>query len=350
MEQNPLKTLQQLAGGFIISRCLHVVVDLGVPDVLGEDPLTAADIASLVGAHPETLHRVLRLLAANGVFQIEGDKYLHSPVSRMLRADHPHSLRASMRNLGKSINWESYKEMEYSVRTGLPAAEKVFSGGYWAYLAEHPEANSIFNEAMEIKARDQIAGVIATYDFSGFKVIGDIGGGHGHLLRAVLERAPSAKGVLFDQPHVIEEVGNLASERLILKSGNFFKDDLPVCDAYLLMEIIHDWGDDEALSILKAVHRVAPSYSKILLIERIIPDDPGPDWTKVLDIQMLTLFGGKQRTKQEYRALLDRAGLSIEREIDTQAGVSILEAASKNDRKWIGTEKENYISTSVYQD
>ena len=347
MEQNPFSILQGIAGGYILSRCLHVVADLGVADVLEETPLTAADIAPLVGANTEALSRVLRLLAAHGVFQSQEGKYLHSPLSRMLRTDHPHSVRATVRNLGETSNWAAYQELEYSVRTGLPAGDKIYPGGTWAYKADHPEANSIFNQAMEIKARGQVANIIAAYDFSGFDVIGDIGGGHGHLLRAVLERVPTAKGVLFEQPHVIKELEDLASQRLILKSGDFFKDDLPVCDVYLLMEVIHDWDDDQSVSILKAVQRVAPPHSKILLIERVIPEDPGPDWSKVLDIHMLTVFGGRQRTRQEYEALLDKAGLSIEREITTRSDVSILEAATKNNLQKTVHKKETYVATSV---
>ena len=118
---------------------------------------------------------------------------------------------------------------------------------------------------------------MVSYDFSGFGLVGDIGGGSGHLLRAVLDSAPSAKGVLFDLPHVIEEAAGLASKRLTLQAGDFFRDALPVCDAYLLMEIIHDWGDDEAVAILKAIRRAAPPHATLLLIETIVPNDPGPD-------------------------------------------------------------------------
>lgn len=328
IEPNPFSTLQQIAGGYCLPRCLHVVADLGVADVLDETPLTAADLASSVGAHPDALGRILRLLSAHGVFESQGDKFLHSPASRLLRTDHPQSMRAFARMFGLSINWATYGELGHSVRTGLPAGDKVIPGGFWAYFADHPEENGIFNQAMAAKAHGQVAGIIAAYDFSGFNVIGDIGGGRGHLLRAVLDRVPTAKGVLFDQPHVVEEPAGLASERLTLQSGDFFRDDLPVCDAYLLMEVIHDWGDDESVAILKAIRRVAPSHAKLLLIETIVPDDPGPDWSKMLDIHMLTLLGGKQRTRQEYEVLFDRAGFSFEREIDTGAGISILETAA----------------------
>jgi len=327
-DPNPIYTLQQIAGGICLPRCLHVVADLGVADVLDESPRTAAELAAPVGAHPDALGRVLRLLSAHGVFESQGDKFCHSPASRLLRADHPQSMRAFARMLGLPPLWQPFQALEHAVRTGLPAVDKVLPGGFWAYFAEHPEANAIFNAAMAAKARGMVPGIVAAYDFSGCKQIGDIGGGRGHLLRAVLDSAPAVKGVLFDLPHVVKEAAAVASERLTLQAGDLFRDNLPVCDAYLVMEIIHDWRDDDSVAILKAIRRAAPPHAKLLLIETMVPDDPGPDWSKMLDILMLTLFGGKQRTRQEYEALFDRAGFSFRREIDTGAGISILEAAT----------------------
>jgi hypothetical protein len=179
---------------------------------------------------------------------------------------------------------------------------------------------------MVAKAHGQVAGVMASYDFLRFGSIGDIGGGSGHLLQAILDAVPAAKGILFDLPHVIEEAAGIASERLTLQPGDFFKDALPSCDAYLLMEIIHDWADEESVAILQAVRRAAPPHATLLLIERIVPNDPGPDWSKILDIHMLALLGGRQRTQQEYAALLDQTGFALTCDIDTQAGISILEA------------------------
>lgn len=176
------------------------------------------------------------------------------------------------------------------------------------------------------KAHGQVAGVVAAYDFSGFDTVGDIGGGHGHLLRSVLDAAPNANGVLFDLPHVIQEVAGLASTRVSLQAGDFFKDPLPTCDAYLMMEVIHDWGDEQAIAILKALRSAAPSHAKVLLIEQLIPPTRGPNWAKTLDIHMLFLLGGRQRTRAEYEDLFHSAGFSMQREIDTAGGVSILEA------------------------
>ena len=327
MEADPFETLRQIAGGYCLSRSLHVVAQLAVADHLDETPRTAAELAPLVGADPEALHRVLRLLSAHGVFEACDGKYRHSPASRMLRTDHPQSMRDYVRMFGLSPFWATFGEMEQSVRSGLPAGEKVISGGLWAYFAEHPEESAIFNATMETKAQVQIAAVLAAYDFSGFKTIGDIGGGRGHLLRAVLERVPTAKGVLFDLPHVVADEAGAASPRITRQAGDFFKDKLPVCDAYLLMEVIHDWSDAESVSILEAIRRAAPSQAKLLVIEEMIPDGPGPAWSKTLDIHMLALIGGKQRTRREYEVLFDTAGFSFRREIDTGAGISILEAA-----------------------
>lgn len=324
---NPVHTLLQVAGGYCLPRCLHVVADLGVADALDETPREAADLAASVGAHPDALGRVLRLLAAHGVFEARGAAFGHSPASRLLRSDHPQSMRALARMFGLPINWAVAGMMDHSVRTGLPAAEQVFPGGFWAYFAAHPDESAIFNAAMVGKAHGQVGAVVAAYDFSRFRVIGDIGGGRGHLLRAVLEAAPTATGVLFDLPPVIADAAAAATQRLTLQAGDFFADALPVCDAYLVMEVIHDWGDDESVAILRAIRRVAPSHAKVLVIEQLIPPDPGPHWSKMLDIHMLMLLGGRQRTRQQYQALLANAGLSFEREIDTGADISILEAA-----------------------
>ena len=327
IETNPFDTLVQTAGGYCLPRCLHVVADLGVADALDDTPRTATELAASVGAHPDALGRVLRLLAAHSVFEMQGETFRHSPASRLLRTDHPQSMRAFAQMFGLPIFWATFEALDQSVRTGLPAAETVLPEGFWAYLAQHPKAGRVFNAAMGAKAHGAVAGILASYDFSGFGLIGDVGGGSGHLLRAVLDAEPSAEGVLFDLPRVIEEeAAGVASERLTLQAGDFFQDALPSCDVYLLMEIIHDWGDDESVAILQAVRRAAPPHAKLLLIETIIPEDPGPDWSKMLDIHMLTLLGGRQRTRQEYEALLVQSGFLFQREIDTGAGISILES------------------------
>ncbi|HZQ36619.1 MAG TPA: methyltransferase, partial [Dehalococcoidia bacterium] len=268
---NPFQIILETAGGYVLPRCLHVVADLGVGDALDDTPHTTAELAAAVGAHPDALGRILRLLAAHGIFALEGDTFRHTPPSQLLRSDHPQSMRAFVRLFGSSLNWASYGELEYTVRTGLPAKDKFLPEGLWAYYAAHPDDSATCNAAMVGKAHGAVAAIVAGYDFSGFGRIGDIGGGRGHLLQAVLTATPTAKGVLFDLPHVTANADAAASERLALQAGDFFRDALPSCDAYLLMEVIHDWGDAEAVAILQAIRRAAPDHAKLLLIEQLRP-------------------------------------------------------------------------------
>ena len=322
----PFTTLQQIGAGYAVSRSLHAVAELSIADALGDEPQTATQLATATGTNPDALGRVLRLLAGHGVFAAEDGRFRHNAASRLLRADHPQSMRAFARMFGLATNWRIFEALEHSLRTGAPAAEKVLPAGFFARFAAHPEEGRIFNAAMVAKAQAQIPAIVASYDFARFSRIGDIGGGQGHLLQAVLASAPRATGVLFDLPQVVREVAGMATERLRLQAGDFFKDELPSCDGYLVMEIIHDWPDEPAVSILSAIRRAAPREAKLLLIETLVPDDPGPDWSKTLDVFMLALLGGRQRSLAEYEALLQAAGFAFEREIDTRGGISILEA------------------------
>ena len=150
-EPNPFHTIREMSAGYFVPRCLHVVADLAVADVLDETPRTAADLAAAVGAHPDALGRVLRLLAAYGVFESQDDKFRHSPASRLLRTDHPHSMRDFARMCGMSLYWATCGQLDYSVRTGLPAADNIHPGGFFAYLAEDSEANGINKATMTAK-------------------------------------------------------------------------------------------------------------------------------------------------------------------------------------------------------
>jgi hypothetical protein len=324
---SPHEVLRHMTTGWVLTRGLQVVADLGVAVALGEAPATAASLAATTGAHPEALERVLRLRAAQGVFAVDGAGMAsHTPASRLLRADHPQSLKPFVRMMGLPFIRAASEHFDHSLRTGRPATDVVAPAGMFPYLGEHPDEARVFGEAMTAKGHAQVAGVLAAYDFSRFGVIGDIGGGRGHLISAILERAPGARGVLFDQAHVTAEVSGLASERLALVAGDFFADALPACDAYVLMEVIHDWGDPEAAAILRAVRAAAPPNAVLLLVEDIVPDAPGPNWAGMVDIVMLTVTGGLQRTAREYEALLASCGFRMERVIDTPTGISIVEA------------------------
>jgi hypothetical protein len=324
---NPGESLLQLSAAYYVSRALHAVADLGVADALGDTPQSATSLAAVTAAEPGALDRVLRLLALYGVFEYTDGAVAHTPTSRMLRQDHPQSMRSVVRMFGLPGFWAAVGELGSAIKTGEPSANRALPGGIWGYLAQSPDASRIFGEAMTAKAHGQVAGVVDTYDFSGFDIIADIGGGRGHLIQAILAVTPTAAGVLFDQPHVVKEAAAVASDRLELVGGDFFNDPLPVADAYILMEVIHDWDDDASRKILRAVRRAAGAHAKLLLIEALLPDSPVPNWPTTLDIVMLTI-GGRQRTVEEYAELLRQSGFAMTRVIDTPSGISIIEATA----------------------
>jgi O-methyltransferase domain len=318
----------QLATGYWDSRCLHVIAALGVADHIGEGTEEPEALAKAVGAHPEALARVLRALAAHGVFEEAGGGFRHTAASRLLRTDHPQSVRAFVGMMGMAVHWEAYGKLEHSVRTGEAAMSCITPGGTFEYFATHPEEARLFDDAMTAKSHEQIKSVLAVYDFSAFQSVADIGGGRGHLLRALLAQNPALTGVLFDLPHVIDSLAAApALARLTLRAGSFFADPLPACEAYLLMSVIHDWGDPEATAILGAVRRAAPAHAKVLLLEMLLPDTPGPHPAKSLDVEMLVMTnGGRERTRAQYERLLASAGMRLARVIPTRSPTVILEA------------------------
>ncbi len=324
--QNAQDRLTELTGAYWLSRSLHVVADLGVADALGDEPMTADELAAALKINARGLTRIMRLLVANGIFTLKNGRFAHNEELRRLRSDHPHSMRPIVRFMGSPLQWAAVGELEHAVRTGRPSNEKFAPNGLFAYLAQHPEEARIFNEAMTAKAHDDVIGVPRAYDFSRFHTIGDIGGGRGHLLKAVLDVAPRASGILFDLPPVIEAAKEIASNRIRLQPGDFFKDRLPACDAYLLMSVIHDWSDEQAKEVLSAVRRSAPEHAKILVIETVLPDEPKPHLSLLGDIALMAMTTGQARTESEFKDLFSASGLALERKIDTNTEYSILEA------------------------
>ena len=325
-QTGPFDTLTGALGGLFVGHALASVARFGVADALDDTPRTAQELAEATGANPEALGRVLRLLAAHGVFAASGERFNHTGASRMLRSDHPQSWRDFAATFGTESTAKRLGYFDYSLRTGLPVTKKLNPDGFFAILHSDPEAGRVFDAAMVSKARIQVASVLAAYDFSHCATIADIGGGRGHLLQAVLDAAQRATGILFDLPPVIERAAQIASERLTLQAGDFFTDPLPVCDTYLLMDVIHDWDLERATAILAAVRKAAPPGARLLLVESIIPDHPGPDWSKAMDIMMLIHTGGRQRTRSEHKSLLQTCGFRLERIVATASDVSIIEA------------------------
>lgn len=325
----PFSCIQELSAGYFASRCLHVVAELAVADALGDMPMQIDALAAATTSNPDALFRILRLLETHGVFKIDDKLVSHTPASSLLRSDHPTSMREFSRMFGLTLNWRSAELLLDTVRTGEAAAPRAFEGGFWGRLASNPEEARVFDAAMTAKATGQIGAILASYDFGAFNHIVDVGGGQGHLIRAVLRAHPAARGTLFDLPHVIDAAKADGDEegRLTFQSGDFFKDALPTADAYILMEVIHDWAGAEATQIITAVRRSADQHAKLLLIETEVPETPEPDWSKTLDIVMLTLFAARQRTASEYRTLLAGCNFELRGQTETQAGITVFEAS-----------------------
>ncbi|MBW3650459.1 MAG: hypothetical protein KY458_07830 [Actinobacteria bacterium] len=319
----PHEPIWELAEAIVASRSLHVVAELGVADHVGDGPVPAEDLAAACGADPDALERVLRLLATHGIFEPASGGYRHTKSSLLLRSDHPMSMRAFARLNGLPVFSATFGELEHSVRTGSPALELVAPNGLWPYLQEHPEEAAVFEEAMTAKAHADVAAVLDVYDFSRHRRIADVGGGHAHLIEAILDKHHDVTGVLFELPHVADEVA--PSPRLEVISGDFFTDPLPGCDAYLMMNILHDWDDERASAILAAVAKSSEPGAAVLVVETVMPEGPEQHWAKTLDVLMLAVTGGRERTEAEYRRLLGHAGIDLVRTLPTATPFSVVE-------------------------
>jgi len=323
----PHEIVYSVATAGVAARCVHVVADLGVADAIGDEAVSVSELARGCGADADALDRVLRLLVAHGLFEHRGDAYAHTAASQLLRSDHPMSMRAFASMFGLPAVWGSLTALQHSVRTGAPAVQTIEPAGFWAYPQARPDEAAIFGQAMTAKAAADIAGVVGGYDFGRFATIADIGGGRGHLLRAVLDAVPSAEGILFDLPEVIDSL-QIDDTRLTTHAGDFFADGLPAADAYVLMEVIHDWADDECVAILRAIADAAPAGATVLVVESVIDEAESDARAQTLDIVMLTVTGGRERTAGQLAVLFERAGLRTGAVIATEGAMRIAEASA----------------------
>lgn len=322
----PHEAVWALGTAGFAARCLHVVSELGVADHITDGPVSVNELAAFCHVDPLALDRVMRLLSSHGVFDRRDEGYRHTPVSQLLRDDHPTSMRAFARMIGLDLMWGSLQQLRYSVETGKPGMEKLEPEGTWAYLRDRPDEAAIFAQAMTAKAGADVSAVLATYDFTPFHRIADIGGGRGHLLREVLTATPKAEGILFDLPIVIESLTLDDQVRLTAQAGDFFVDALPAADCYLLMDVLHDWPDEQCLRILTAIRRAAPAGAALLIIEDVIPEGRADAHASTLDIIMLAVTGGRERTAGELSGLLAHAGFRLDTVLDTPGPRRIVQA------------------------
>lgn len=311
----PTRPLEYIYPGVLAAQAIYTAVKFGVPDLLASGPKTASELASTCGAHAPTLERLLRALTSIGVFvrSPEG-RYRNSPITEVLRTDHPQSLSSECMFLPAPFMWRPLGELFESVRTGEPAFERVFGQHFFAYLADHPDDAANFNRVMTQETIWAIPALLRACDFARFKLLVDVGGGQGLFLSQLLKATPGLQGVLFDQPNVIARSKDLlnvdVAARIRIVSGSFF-DLIPEGgDAYLLRRVIHDWEDADAVKILSNVRRAMNADGTLLLVEGLIDSAVNP--AGLMDLMMLVL-GGRERTQADFHLLLQSAGFTISR-------------------------------------
>ncbi|MDF1699945.1 MAG: methyltransferase [Planctomycetota bacterium] len=313
------------------SQALGAVARLGVPDQLVEGARPAAELAAATGADPEALRRMLRALAVEGVFEEQADgAFALTELSEGLTTDHPRSLRWFAASMCDHAHWTPWGKAHDVVVEGRSQTEKVLGASPWEYLAGNPEEAGRFGEAMSSMSRQAIAGITAHYDFSGFEHLVDVGGNRGTLLLDVLEHTDKPRGTIFDLPPVIEVArgalaGHALATRIDLVAGDFFESVPAGADGYILKHILHDWPDDDCLRILRAIRKAIRDDGRLLVFDALLV--PGaPPWAYWLDVHMLVLQDGKERSPEEFKALFAETGFELTQAIPIPAPVAIIEA------------------------
>ena len=328
----PHAQLIQMATGYWVSRIVYAAARLGIADRLADGPRSAADLAGPTGTHAPALHRLMRALAALGILtEREAGRFALTPVGEALKSGAPGSARASILTLAGHLGWRAWEEILHSLQTGKTGFEKAFGKPAFDYLADHPDEAALFSETMVGFHGDEPPAVAAAYDFSRFKTVADIGGATGNLLAAILSKHAGPRGLLFDLPHVVKDAPGLlkargVADRVAIVPGSFFETVPAGAECYVMSHVIHDWSEEQCLTILGHCRRVVPKDGRLLIVEMVLPPGDAFHPGKLLDITMLVMPGGQERTEGEYAELLGKARFRLERIIPTPSAVSIVEA------------------------
>ena len=329
--------LLRLVSGFHVTQTIHAAVELGVPDLLGDGERTSDDLAEASGADPATLYRLLRALASLGVLhEAEGRRFSLTPLGRPLRSDVPGSIHGWAKLVGREYIWRSWGNLTNAVRNGENAFHALYGMDVFDWRAEHPEESVLFDDAMKSLTAAGMAPILEAYDFGRFGTIVDVGGGNGTLLASLLAAHPAARGILFDQAHVVSgaepvlEAAGVA-ERCEIVSGSFFEGVPEGGDAYVLKSIIHDWEDEESIAILRVCRAAMGLDAVVLLLERNLGGPNEDPAAKLMDLNMLVMPGGRERSDEEYAALFEQAGLRYTGTTVAANGQAVIEAAVRAD-------------------
>ena len=318
---------------YFSSRALYAAAALDVAAALAGGAKGIDELAVAVGAHAPSLYRLLRVLAASGIFREEdGRRFSNTLLSELLRADVPGSLRDLVLLFGDETSWRSWEDILHAVRTGEAPFEHVYGEKFFDYLQDHHDTAAMFDRAMASASSTTNAAVVEAYDFSGFGVVMDVAGGTGSALCSILKATPDLRGIVFDLPHVAQRAREFIAaqgltERCEFAGGSFFEAVPPGAGAYFMKHILHDWGDAECGEILGACRKAMSGEARLLICERIVPPGNEPSSAKLIDLHMMmTNHGGKERTEQEYRELLAVAGFELQRVVPTGTPWSVIEA------------------------
>lgn len=325
----------QMGTGFMQTAALYTAVRLNVADLLAEGPQTVADLAGATGSNEDGLYRVLRALASGGVFAETAPRtFALTPGAEVLRSGAPGGVKELVNWLGNRFHYHVWAELPYSVASGRPAVEQVYGKSAFECFNDMPEVAQDFNTAMTALSSRLSPAVLGAYDFSDIGTLVDVAGGHGRMLCDIAERYPRMKGILFDVESVVEGAREAIRARKLegrcrAEAGDFFERVPEGGDAYFMQHIIHDWDDEPALKILRNCRGALEGRrnGRLLVVDCVLPESgAGPNIAHMLDLEMLLMPGGRERTETEFRELFGKAGFEIARIAPTKAPESVIEA------------------------
>ena len=334
-EENPSPpALFEMATAYWLSQAIYVAAKLGIADLLRNGPQSCVALATSTGSDAPSLFRLMRALSSVGIFAHLGrGHFALSRLAERLQTGVHGSLRAMVITIGE-IHYQACGSLLHSVQTGSPAFNTVFGASLFDYLQQNTDAADAFNQGMANVSSMLAYAVLMAYDFAGISSIVDVGGGQGKLLEKILQFNPDITGTVFDTASTIEGAqqgfgGDLRKRRCSYVVGDFFTSVPQGADAYLLCGVIHDWDDRRALRILRNCRRAMTEKGRLLIVDMVVPDTDATSFSKLLDLNMLAMTGGRERTKAEFQALLDAADYKLTRIIPTMAPQSIMEAVTK---------------------
>lgn len=331
-ELPPHAQVIQMATGHWLSKLIYTAAKLDLAGKLADEPKSAEELAGPMGLHQPSLHRFMRTLAGFGILTSpDGRRFALTPLGESLKTGAPGSARSTILTFCGPTFVKAFDQIDHSLRTGGTGFEAEFGKPIFDYFADHPDEASMFSESMVGFHGGETPAVAAAYDFSQFGTIVDVGGATGNMLSAILNRHTGPRGVLYDMPHVVADAPVLleatgVADRVEIESGSFFEMVPAGGDAYIVSHIIHDWSEEQCLTILGNIRRAMKPDGKLLIVEFVLPDDDSPHLGKLADMIMLVVPGGQERTPEEYDELLSKASFKMTRVVPTDSPVSIVEA------------------------